>query len=398
MLMKKTAKTKKKWPFFVAIVGTVFILSAVLLWVFVFNKNAKAPALNNINLQLLAGDFTQPTSIVSANDDRLFIVEQVGRIKIIDINGKVNSQPFLDINSKVFHQDERGLLGLAFHPDYPTKPYFYVNYINKSQETIIARYTVSSDKNTADPNSEKVLMTIQQPYTNHNGGDLSFGPDGYLYIALGDGGSAGDPGNRAQNKNSLFGKILRINIDSGNPYSIPQDNPFNNKPNSRAEIWAYGLRNPWRMSFDKSTGDLYIADVGQGDIEEIDFQKANSSGGINYGWRCYEGSKAYNTEGCQNSSNYEQPIIEYSHTEGRCAITGGYVYRGSKYPNFTGKYFFGDFCGGQIYYTSNNNGTWQQTLALDTNYSISAFGQDNKGELYLADYGNGNVYRIIATE
>lgn len=400
----KNSFNKHRKKIFLIIIGyTVLILLTILLWA-LFNSPKKTPTVvlgqTKITLSPFADGFILPTTIVATytkDDSRLFISEQSGIIRIVDKNGQTASQSFLDINQKVLNNGEMGLLGLVFSPNYTTNGFFYINYVNKNQETIIARYKVSSNPNVADLNSEKIILKIQQPYTNHNGGDLKFGPDGYLYIALGDGGSGGDPQNRAQNKDSLLGKILRIDVNKGDPYSIPPTNPFINKPETQSEIWAYGLRNPWRISFDKISGDLYIADVGQNSIEEVNLQKSNSKGGENYGWRCYEGNFPYNSEGCQEKSNYITPIFEYDHQEGRCSITGGFVYRGNTYPTFEGKYFYGDFCSGQLYYAENVANKWRQTLAAKTTYSISTFGQDTQNELYVADYRGGGIYKIIDT-
>jgi glucose/arabinose dehydrogenase len=322
----------------------------------------------------------------------LFVLEQAGRVRVVT-DGKAGSKPFLDITTQVFPGGEMGLLGLAFHPAYQQNGYFYVNYIDKNQQTTIARFKAHG--NVADPTSEKILFTLKQPYANHNGGGLAFGPDGYLYASLGDGGSAGDPENRAQNKANFFGKILRLDVDKGDLYEVPSNNPFIHEADAKPEIWAYGLRNPWRISFDKKTGDLYIADVGQGDFEEVNIQRAGSKGGENYGWRCYEGRHSFKLGGCDNGpSSYAAPSMEYTHDDGRCSITGGYVYRGTKYPAFDSKYFYGDYCNGQLFYATPQNGKWQQTQALKTPYTISTFGQGSDGELYFADYKSGAIYHI----
>lgn len=406
----KGSFNKQQRKIFLIIIGfTILMVLTILLWA-LFNNSKKittTPAkptvvLNKpkIALSPFANGFTLPTSIVTTSvkaDSRLFISEQAGIIRIVNKNGQITNQNFLDIQQKVLNGGEMGLLGLVFSPSYSTNGFFYINYVNKNQETIIARYKVSPNPDIADLNSEKIILKIKQPYTNHNGGDLKFGADGYLYIALGDGGSGGDPQNRAQDKNSLFGKILRIDVNKGDPYSIPSTNPFVNKAENRSEIWAYGLRNPWRISFNKTSGDLYIADVGQDTTEEVDVQKANSKGGENYGWRCYEGDQPYNPNGCLPKSNYVMPVFEYNHQEGRCSITGGFVYRGNLYPAFKGKYFYGDFCSGQLYYAENTANKWQQTLITKTAYSISTFGQDTQNELYVADYNGGGIYKIIDT-
>lgn len=356
--------------------------------------STEPPAAATITTEQVASGFTQPTSIVAApGDDRLYIMEQTGTIKRVT-PGQTDTQLFMDISNKVTVEGEMGLLGLAFHPDYAQNGYIFVNYVDKNQNTVIARY--HTDQNMVDVASEKVILQVEQPYTNHNGGDLTFGSDGFLYIALGDGGQAGDPHDNGQNLNSLLGKVLRIDINTEEAYGVPSDNPFAGQAGKRPEIWAYGLRNPWRMSFDSKTNDLYIADVGQGELEEINFQLASSKGGENYGWRCFEGTNEYNLEGCEGVNDAIAPIIEYNHEEGRCAVTGGYVYRGSMYPSLEGKYFYGDFCGSQLYYAEQTNGSWHQTLALQTDFAISAFGEANDGELYLADYDSGGIHKIKA--
>lgn len=355
----------------------------------------KAPV---VALTQVVGGLTKPVAIVAMPDKadkRLFVVEQAGVIRVVTAEKTLDATPFLDITGKVKSGGELGLLGLAFHPKVTDNNYFFVNYTDKNLNTIIARYSISAETGRADPASEKVVLKVKQPYANHNGGDLAFGPDGQLYIGLGDGGSGGDPEDRGQNKNELLGKILRINVDS-DAYAIPAGNPFA-AGGGKPEIWALGLRNPWRFSFDSKTGDLYIADVGQGNYEEINLQLATSKGGENYGWRCYEGTHAFKTTGCQGVNSYVQPILEYDHTEERCSVTGGYVYRGSAFPALDGKYFYGDYCGGQLYYSEQASGTWTPILAADTGYQISTFGQDGMGELYLADYAAGTIYQLTDT-
>lgn len=351
------------------------------------------PEAPTIAVQQIAADFSQPTDIASTpSDNRLYVVEQAGKIKRVT-PGESSSHDFMDISNKVVNKGEMGLLGLVFHPRYAENGYIFVNYIDTNENTVIARYTATDDN--VDTASEKIILRVDQPYSNHNGGDLAFGAGGYLYASLGDGGSAGDPGNNAQNLDSLLGKILRINIDTDQPYSIPADNPFVDADDARPEIWAYGLRNPWRISFDSKTNDLYIADVGQGNFEEVNFQPAESKGGENYGWRCYEGTHEFNLEGCSGVNTYTPPIVEYNHDDGRCSITGGYVYRGSQ-AALDGKYFYGDFCGSQLYYAVKDGDAWQQMLALDTDFAISTFGTGSDNELYFADYDKGGVYRIEA--
>ena len=257
---------------------------------------------------------------------------------------------FLDISDRITYSGEQGLLGLAFDPNYKTNGFFYVYYINKSGSTQVSRFKANPDyPNKASAGSEKFILSISQPFTNHKGGCIKFGSDGYLYIGTGDGGSGGDPNNNAQNPQSLLGKMLRIDVHHGNPYAIPADNPFVDSSNYKKEIWALGLRNPWRWSFDAQNGYMIIADVGQDNWEEVNYQQG-TNGGKNYGWRCYEGNHAYNTAGCNAQSSYKSPVYEYQHlsTTGDCAIIGGYVYRGKKYPDLFGKYFCTDYCSGII--------------------------------------------------
>jgi len=306
---------------------------------------------NSIALTQIATGFKRPADIENCGDSRLFVVQQTGQIIIIDSNGQKRSQPFLDISDRILSSgNEQGLLGLAFDPDYINNGYFYVNYTNKDGSTQISRFKVNNNyPNKASAGSEKFILRIEQPFNNHNGGTTRFGPDGYLYIGMGDGGDAGDPNNNAQNPQSLLGKMLRIDVHHGNPYSIPPDNPFIDSINYKKEILDLGMRNPWRWSFDAKTGALIIADVGQDLWEEIDYQQSTSAG-KNYGWRCYEGNHAYNTSGCNPKSFYKAPIYEYEHSAatGDCSIIGGFVYRGKKYDSFKGKYFFTDYCSGII--------------------------------------------------
>jgi glucose/arabinose dehydrogenase len=260
----------------------------------------------------------------------------------------------------------------------------------------VARYSVSpGNPNRANPSSAVPILGVQQPFTNHNGGQMQFGPDGYLYIGMGDGGSGGDPNNRAQNLGDLLGKLLRLDVDSGTPYAIPPSNPFVGSPGARAEVWAYGLRNPWRFSFDRASGDLWIADVGQGTWEEIDYQPATSIGGENYGWRRMEGSHCFNPPANCNSGTLVLPVVEYDHDVG-CSVTGGYVYRGTRSPRLNGTYIYGDYCSGVMWgATRNANGTVTSRRLLDVTFNISTFGEDVNGEVYVADYGNGMVCRLV---
>ncbi|QIY90359.1 PQQ-dependent sugar dehydrogenase [Chryseobacterium gallinarum] len=347
----------------------------------------------SINLEEFATGLTRPVEITNANDSRLFVVQQTGIIKIIQPNGNINSTDFLNITSKVLYGGERGLLGLAFHPQYATNGYFFVYYNNTAGNIVVARYTVSSSNpDTADPNSEKILLNIPKPFDNHNGGSLHFAPDGKLWMITGDGGSSGDPNNNAQNKNALLGKLLRIDVDATGPYNIPGDNPFAGAGVDGAdEVWAYGLRNGWKFSFDLTSGNVIIADVGQGAIEEINRMPLNQSG-INYGWRCYEGNTPYNTTGCPAQSSMTFPVAVYDHSGGKCSVTGGYVYRGTQYPSLQGKYFFADYCSGQIgILDSNNIITWTSPYSGS---NFSTFGQDSQKELYVAAVNTGKIFRI----
>jgi glucose/arabinose dehydrogenase len=346
---------------------------------------------------LFADGFSNPVEMQNVGDDRLFIVEKRGVIEILQLDGTTNPTPFLDIQSIVLtpggNYDERGLLGLAFHPDYINNGYFYVNYIDNFGNTQISRFSVStSDPNIADPDSEFQILEVEQPYINHNGGCLRFGPEGYLYIGLGDGGSAGDPENRSQNLQTLLGKMLRIDIDNtegSNNYAVPSNNPFVEDPNALDEIWSYGLRNPWRFSFDYETDELWIGDVGQGSMEEIDRAAAGVSG-QNYGWRCYEGTLEYNTYGCPNESEMTFPIAEYTHAGGNCSITGGSVYRGEIYADILGVYFYADYCSGEIGTIDQSN---NQINHGQFNGSWVSFGEDKNKELYILD-NLGSIYKI----
>jgi len=350
-----------------------------------------------IDLQDYATGFQQPIAIRHAGDDRLFIVQQNGIIRIINGTGQTLATPFLNIDPRVLSGGEQGLLGLDFHPQFPDSNYFYVNYTNNSGDTRVSRFSVTANPNIADPDSEVILLTIDQPFPNHNGGDIHFGPDGYLYIGMGDGGSGGDPGNRAQNPTLLLGKMLRIDVDNGAPYAIPATNPFAGSTAVANEIWALGLRNPWRFSFDRLTGDLWIGDVGQDAWEEVDFQPASSPGGENYGWRCYEGNASYNLNGCGPVGNYTRPVAVYANSSNvGCSITGGYVYRGSQYPDLYGHYLYTDYCSGRIWsLTPDGEGEWNNQQLLDgPNSNLTTFGEDVNGELYLAGIGNGIIYKI----
>jgi glucose/arabinose dehydrogenase len=326
----------------------------------------------------------EPTDIQFPDDGsgRMFVLEQPGTILLVR-NGQVAPTPFLDIRSKVGNAgSEQGLLGLAFHPDFAHNPYFYLNYTDNSGNTVIARFTANGD--TADPASEKLVLHVDQPFPNHNGGVLAFGPDGYLYAGLGDGGSEGDPLNNGQNKGVLLAKVLRIDVDHGDPYSIPPGNPFGN------ETWEYGLRNPWRISFDRANGGLYIADVGQDSWEEVDHVPAGQ-GGLDFGWSYREGLHRYKGSPPAGASLVD-PVVEYSHVPNRCAITGGYVYRGSM-PEWQGIYLYADFCSGEMWGLMRSGAGWTSQLLFNTGSTITTFGQDTAGELYYASR-DGTVYKL----
>jgi glucose/arabinose dehydrogenase len=381
-----------------------------LLYTFItllFINNAQAQTTPTIAVTQFATGFTQPVGLEHCGDSRMFIVQQAGLIKILNANGTTNSAAFLDISSLVTQpsgQSEQGLLGLAFHPDYATNGYFYVNYTRVSDgATRVSRFSVNpNDPNDALENSEFNIITIAQPYSNHNGGQIRFGPDGYLYIGMGDGGSADDPQGNGQSRTVLLGKMLRLDVDNGSPYSIPATNPYATHLTYKKEIWAYGIRNPWRFNFDRCTGDLWIGDVGQDFYEEIDFQPASSIGGENYGWRCREGlheCSTCNTSGCA-TTGFAEPVYEYEHTNANgCSLTGGYVYRGGIYGGLYGWYLFTDFCSGRIWGTyPNGSGGWTTIILLESiNNQYGSFGEDYLGELYLLGRGNGNIYKISET-
>ena len=349
---------------------------------------------SDLELETVDDGFVDPVVVTGSGDGsgRLFVVEQAGRIKI------VGGATFLDISSRVDSGgNEQGLLGLAFHPDYANNGFFYVNYTHDpgpgSDVTRVSRFSVSDDDDVADPGSEVVVLTIPQDSGNHNGGDVHFGPDGYLYIATGDGGGAEDPNDRGQSLATLLGKLLRIDVDTGNPYGIPQSNPFVGVNGALAEIWAYGLRNPWRFSFDRATGDLYIGDVGQYDIEEIDLQPASSSGGENYGWSCMEGDVVRNYNPCDDAP-LTAPILVYDHGLG-CSVTGGFVYRG-KIGGLNGLYVFADYCTGKIWFAEPGAGGWTVDEWGNAGFGLSSFGEGDDGELYLANRSSGVISRFFS--
>lgn len=356
----------------------------------------------SVSLEPVAQGFSSPLFLTAPPGDfqRLFVVERGGRIRIVR-GGSVLSTPFLDVGTRIAVGGERGLLGMAFHPDYAINGRFFVNYTDTIGHTQVVRYQVSADPDVADTGSATPVLTVQQPYSNHNGGMIAFGPnDVMLYVGMGDGGSGGDPQNHGQNRMTVLGDMLRLDVDAGVPYAIPADNPFVGALSIANEIWASGLRNPWRFSFDAGNGDLYIADVGQNSREEIDYQPAASTGGENYGWRIMEGTRCYNpSTGCP-TSGLTLPIYDYATSEG-CSVTGGYVYLGSAYPALQGRYFFADFCG-----------TWLRSFRVDNGVAVdlrdhtstagpaqgtSWFSEDGRGELYIVSLTQGTVRRVVAS-
>lgn len=374
--------------------GTILLF----LWILAYSCVAQ-----QIKLQPLSALFIKPVDISSTgieDDQRLFIVEKDGKIKIFHLStNTLEPLPFLDIDIKVNSQaNERGLLGMCFHPNYAANGYFFVNYTNNSGHTTISRFKRKTDNiNVADENSEKILLVINQPFNNHNGGDLNFGPDGYLYIALGDGGNAGDPGNRSQNPKELLGKMLRIDINTeSEKYIIPPTNPYFNRTDTLDEIWAFGLRNPWRFSFDMVKNELWIADVGQDKWEEINVVSADASA-INYGWRCYEGKEKFNFSNCTESLKWTPPIHVYENRfDVGCSVTGGYVYRGTQFPKLIGKYIYTDFCTGIFWALSKlPTGVWiNESLGDLDNMDYVTFGEDNKKELYVVGLASGLIFKV----
>jgi glucose/arabinose dehydrogenase len=334
-----------------------------------------------------------PLDLQSVREDRerVYVVEQGGRIRVLR-NGQLQDAPFLDIGDRLSSGGERGLLGLAFHPRFAQNRRFFVNYTDPAGDTRLSEFrAVSADA--ADAGSERLLLSVEQPFSNHNGGGLAFGGDGYLYAGLGDGGSGGDPLGNGQRLDTLLGKMLRLDVDAGSPYAVPADNPFRAAPGARAEIWAYGLRNPFRFSFDRSTGALYVGDVGQGAVEEIDVAAAGA-GGQNYGWNVTEGSQCYRPPSGCDKTGITMPAFEYDHSQG-CSVTGGVVYRGCRMPDLAGTYFFGDYCNGVVrsFRYAGEKATEVRAWSLSGPRSVSAFGVDADGEVYVVDYG-GSVYRL----
>jgi len=358
------------------------------------------------------GVVSAPLHAASPNDGsgRIFVVSQEGVIKIFQ-GGAYLSTPFLDISSLVTFNDEQGLLSMEFHPDYVDNGWFYVYYVDNLTtpgSVTIARYTVSSDPNVADPSSAQIVLVVPNPFDDtHRGGRLEFGPDGYLYAGIGDSGGVGDPENRAQNTSSLFGKLLRLDVNGTGavpcgqadpmPYAVPPTNPFVGVAGACEEIWAYGFRNPWRFSFDRATDDLFIADVGEDSWEEIDLQPAGSTGGQNYGWRLMEADHCFDPPTNCDDGTLTHPIFEYAHIPaGRCAVIGGFRYRGTLVPDLVGMYVYGDLCSGEVFAATQSGGTWSSVVLKDTTFVISGFGEDEAGELYLTNL-SGLVYRVEQT-
>ena len=359
------------------------------------------PAQPIIDIQDFALNVSRPTDITHAGDTRIFVASQDGNIYVLDSLGNIITDTFLDLRGKISTGGERGLLGLAFHPNYQENGFFYVNYTNPSGDTRITRFQVSSENpNQALADSEKFILGFDQPFSNHNGGDIVFGSDGYLYIASGDGGAGNDPQNHSQRGDDLLGKILRINVDEGDPYSIPADNPFVDDPNVVDEIWVLGLRNPWRISFDRLTQDLWVGDVGQHAKEEIDFLPAGTQGGENFGWRCYEGSiltPTANTNGCPPQSSFIGPVFDYNTSELGCSVTGGFVYRGAEFPLMYGHYVFADWCTGRFWTLfQDSTGTFSSQIQKRfSNGQYSTFGENNQGELFVGALGQNKVLRVV---
>jgi glucose/arabinose dehydrogenase len=390
--MKRTSAALK--------VGAVVMLGLVIgLAAAPFALRTHADTSNNspYQWQKVADGFRNPTNIVQPPDgtNRLFITEQPGTIRILQ-GGKTLPVPFLDVTRKLTSVgNEQGLLGLAFHPDFAKNGVFFIAYTNPKGQPTLARYTVSAaDPNVADPQSGKELLSVQHPFPNHNGGQVGFGPDGYLYWGIGDGGSAADPFNNGQNVKTLLGDILRLDV-SGDSYTIPPDNPFVSVSGALPELWAIGLRNPWRFSFDQKTGELYIADVGQNQYEEVNVQPAASKGGENYGWSIWEANHRFKDG--EPVTPVVFPVTEYSHSDGGCSVTGGYVYRGAALPALAGVYIYGDYCSGEVWTLHRDEaGKWINQTLMGTGLNITTFGQDTAGEIYLADRNSGAILKLVA--
>lgn len=353
-----------------------------------------------VSTELVVGGLQRPVEIANARDGsgRLFILEKAGRVRIVNAEGELLDEPFLNIGDRVESRaNERGLLGLAFHPNYAENGYFYLNYTTSrangeagNGDTVVARYQVTEDADRADPDSEMVVLTIDQPYSNHNGGDLAFGPDGYLYITTGDGGQGGDPLGAGQRRDTFLAKLLRVDVDGAEPYAVPEDNPFVGESSMLPEIWAWGLRNPWRIAFDIETGDLYIGDVGQNAWEEVDFQPFDSEGGENYGWNIMEGFHCYGRPTC-DQDGLVLPIFEYNRQAGQ-SITGGEVYRGPRFPDMDGLYLVADYVTGNLWGLSRDaGGDWRNGRVGSLGFGATSFGLDEAGEMYVVFDSNQNT-------
>ncbi len=385
----------KKFYMFMLFAGVGFYFNPA------FSQEASSEGIN-ILWSSFASGYTRPCDMRSIGDDRIFVVEQTGRIKILHTDGTQNLTPFLNISDRVDANDsEKGLLGLAFPPNYAETGYFFVNYTRTESGVLYTQISrFSRDPENPDlalADSELLLLNYVQDFSNHNGGQIEFGPlDGYLYIGSGDGGSGGDPNNRAQNVNSFLGKMLRIDINT-EPYAIPDDNPFVGA-NGLDEIWSYGLRNPWKFAFDSQTGDLYIGDVGQSNREEVNFEPAGTAGGTNYGWRCFEGTAPYNTQNCQGPLSYQAPVFDYAWGNGpngfRCSVTGGRIYRGEIFTNLVGKYIFADYCSNEYWVTWQENGDWNMVNKGGFTSGSVAFGEDSQGGLYVIRGSNGTIFKL----
>lgn len=368
----------------------------LLAWLCLGVLSVSAQSSDRVRLEKVAEGFNRPIYLTHAPDDpRLFVVEQGGRIFTLQDGQK---QAFLNVTDLLSSDvngggyTERGLLGLAFHPDYAENGLFYVNHTDRGGNTVVAEYAVRDG--IADPATRRILLQVPQPFPNHNGGHIAFGQDGYLYISLGDGGAANDPLGAGQNLMMLLGKLLRVDVNAPEGYLIPPDNPFV-AGGGAPEIWAYGLRNVWRFSFDRETGDLYMGDVGQNQYEEVNFQPADSAGGENYGWNAYEASTVFNRN--VRAQNAVMPVAEYQHSNANgCSITGGYVYRGEAIPALQGIYLYSDYCSGRVWYLFRDaNGGWQNGVFADYRFGVSSFGEDADGELYILDYRGGSVYKLV---
>jgi len=360
----------------------------------VFDSTAQSTAaLTTIRLEKIGEGFHNPVYVTSPpGDSRLFVVEQAGRIRVMK-NGRTLPVPFLDIASSVSSGGERGMLSMAFHPEYRTNGWFFVNYTDRNGDTHIERFTVGSNPDVADARTARLILKVDQPYSNHNGGLVMFGPDGMLYIGMGDGGSGGDPRGNGQNPRALLGKMLRINVSRAEPYTIPVGNPYANGEGGAPEVWAIGMRNPWRFAFDRPAGLLYIGDVGQDRSEEIDVAPANKAG-INYGWNIMEGPRCYRTPGCSHGE-LEPPAVAYDHGGGVCSVIGGYVYRGRRVPQIVGTYFYSDYCTGWLRSFRYQNGaaTEKRSWNMEDIGNVVSFGEDSSGELYIVAE-NGKIYRF----